>query len=134
MTPKHLLIEHMVVRWGDMDALGHVNNTQYFRYMEQARISWFDQLKISLAPGSDFGPVIVNASCNFFKPIVYPARIAISVAAGEPKRTSFPMFHRITSEDDPGLCYADGHTTVVWVDYRSGKSTPLPDWLRQLIT
>ena len=30
----------MPIRWGDMDALGHVNNTVYFRYMEQARIEW----------------------------------------------------------------------------------------------
>ena len=30
----------MPIRWGDMDAIGHVNNTVYFRYMEQARIEW----------------------------------------------------------------------------------------------
>jgi acyl-CoA thioester hydrolase len=32
------------IRWGDMDAMGHVNNTVYFRYMEQLRISWFDAM------------------------------------------------------------------------------------------
>ena len=26
------------VRWGDMDALGHVNNTVYYRYMEQRKV------------------------------------------------------------------------------------------------
>ncbi|MDB5909191.1 MAG: acyl-CoA thioesterase [Massilia sp.] len=34
----------MPIRWGDMDAMGHVNNTVYFRYFEQARISWFDEI------------------------------------------------------------------------------------------
>ena len=37
----------MPIRWGDMDAFGHVNNTVYFRYMEQVRISWFEQLGIA---------------------------------------------------------------------------------------
>ena len=40
----------MPIRWGDMDAFGHVNNTVYFRYMEQVRISWFEQ--IGLAGGN----------------------------------------------------------------------------------
>ena len=37
-------VERILIRWGDMDAMSHVNNTVYFRYMEQARISWFEQL------------------------------------------------------------------------------------------
>ena len=36
--------ERIPVRWGDMDAMGHVNNTVYFRYMEQTRICWFEKL------------------------------------------------------------------------------------------
>jgi acyl-CoA thioester hydrolase len=34
----------MPVRWGDMDAYGHVNNTVYFRYMEQVRVEWLEQM------------------------------------------------------------------------------------------
>jgi acyl-CoA thioester hydrolase len=48
-----------------MDAFGHVNNTVYFRYMEQVRISWFEQLGIAGANGEGQGPVIVNASMDF---------------------------------------------------------------------
>jgi acyl-CoA thioester hydrolase len=46
----------MPIRWGDMDAFGHVNNTVYFRYMEQARISWFEQLGIAGGNGEGQGP------------------------------------------------------------------------------
>lgn len=39
MTDKKLIhISRIKIRWGDMDAFGHVNNTVYFRYMEQTRI------------------------------------------------------------------------------------------------
>jgi len=45
MTEKKLVhVERIPVRWGDMDAMAHVNNTVYFRYMEQTRISWFEAL------------------------------------------------------------------------------------------
>jgi len=44
MARKLVHVERIPIRWGDMDAMGHVNNTVYFRYMEQARISWFDAL------------------------------------------------------------------------------------------
>ena len=42
--PAHKKLVHtlqMPIRWGDMDAMGHVNNTLYFRYLETARIAWF---------------------------------------------------------------------------------------------
>jgi len=42
---KLVHIERIPVRWGDMDAMGHVNNTVYFRFMEQTRISWFEKRK-----------------------------------------------------------------------------------------
>ncbi|MEP7084173.1 MAG: thioesterase family protein, partial [Betaproteobacteria bacterium] len=38
---KLVLLENIPIRWGDMDAMGHVNNTIYFRYMEQVRVSWY---------------------------------------------------------------------------------------------
>jgi acyl-CoA thioester hydrolase len=53
------------IRWGDMDMLGHVNNTVYLRYMEKARIDWIDTLARGQGCVAGRGPVIVNASCNF---------------------------------------------------------------------
>lgn len=41
---KHVYTVVMPIRWGDMDAMGHVNNTVYFQYLEQARIEWLRRL------------------------------------------------------------------------------------------
>jgi acyl-CoA thioester hydrolase len=64
---KKLVYECTIpMRWGDMDAMGHVNNTIYFRYLEIARVDWLQQF--NAAPGPEgAGPVIVNAFCNFYK-------------------------------------------------------------------
>ena len=50
-------VDRAPMRWGEMDALGHMNNVSYFRYFEQARISWFDSLKIDYSPASE-GPIL----------------------------------------------------------------------------
>lgn len=55
----------MPIRWGDMDAFGHVNNTVYFRYMEQARISWFEALGIAGGNGEGQGPSSSRRRWNF---------------------------------------------------------------------
>lgn len=120
------------VRWGDMDAIGHVNNTEYFRYMEHARINWFNSIGVRLAQNNQ-GPILVAASCTFLKPIVYPATVAVSVDTGQPGRSSFPVDHTIWLESDPSVKFAECQTTLVWVDYATGNSIPLPDEMRKLL-
>ncbi|HYA21171.1 MAG TPA: thioesterase family protein [Burkholderiales bacterium] len=126
---KLLWVEKIKVRWGDMDAMGHVNNAAYFRYMEQARVSWLESLKIRVG-ASRKGPVIVSANCTFIKAIVYPATLEVSVYGGEAGRSSFPIFHEIYLEDHPEVKFAEGEVTVVWIDHELGKSIPLPEELR----
>jgi acyl-CoA thioester hydrolase len=127
---KLMWVEKMKVRWGDMDAVGHVNNAVYFRYMEQARISWLESLKLGVG-GSPNGPVIVSVSCTFIKAIVHPATVEVSVYGGKPGRSSFPPYHEIYLESRPEVKFAEGEVTVVWVDHELGKSIPLPEELRK---
>jgi acyl-CoA thioester hydrolase len=112
------------IRWGDMDALGHVNNTVYFRYMEQARIEWLYALAKG-AGGYDggSGPVIVNAHCDFLAPLVYPGDVEVRMFLGDPGRTSVDSYYEIHSG---GRKFADGSSRIVWIDIASGKPVPLP--------
>ena len=57
-----LITSRMPVRWGDMDAVGHLNNTLYFRLMEQARIQWLDRLGIA---GYGFAPLRLPPDLDF---------------------------------------------------------------------
>lgn len=124
---QHLLVfqMNMPMRWGDMDAMGHVNNTIYFRYLEQLRISWFDHLKFSPNPQGQ-GPVIGNAYCHFIRELVYPGDLVLRQYRGEVGRASFESLATISRSDDPELIYAIGGARVVWVDYPQRKSLPLP--------
>ena len=130
-TPGKLVhIEHMTMRWGDMDALGHMNNTVYFRYLEQARISWFESLGVDYGQGE--GPILANISCRFRIPIVYPAELAVSLHASNARNSSFVLTSEITDRSDARL-YATGEAVMVWIDLAAAKSRPLPQWLREII-
>lgn len=123
----------MPIRWGDMDAFGHVNNTVYFRYMEQVRISWFEQLDLVGRVDDGQGPVLVNASMDFLRQLHYPGEIIGRMSVGKPGRSSFDTGFELVRADDPTTLYARGNARCVWVDYAAGKSVPLPERLRELI-
>ena len=126
-TRVHRLL--MPIRWGDMDAMGHVNNTVYFRYFEQARIAWFEAMTCPPDP-SGVGPVIISAHCTFLKQLRYPGDIEVDTLVGEFGRSSFHTIHQIRRADDPETLMAEGGSKVVWVDQRIEKSVPLPEQMR----
>jgi len=128
---KKLVFEMTIpIRWGDMDAMGHVNNTLYFRYLEIIRIEWLHSL--GGAPDRQGqGPVIVNAFCNFIRQLEYPGDILARHYVANPGRTSFDAFITLERTDEPGVLYATGGATTVWIDFPQQKSVPLPGWLRK---
>ncbi|MCY0388469.1 acyl-CoA thioesterase [Robbsia sp. Bb-Pol-6] len=121
----------MPIRWGDMDAFGHVNNTVYFRYVEQLRIDWLEASAVPMRAGQ--GPVIVTASMNFRKQLHYPGQVLCVMSAKAPGRSSIDTLYELRRSDDPDVVYADGGARIVWVDYAAGKSVSLPDVLRALL-
>ena len=122
----------LVVRWGDMDINGHVNNAVYSTYFEQARVAWFDSVVFAGHRERERGYVVARIACNFLKPITYPATLWVSAAPGKPGRTSFPLFQAIHAERPDGEKLAEAEITMVHVDRRTGKSEPLPEWLRKV--
>ena len=130
---KKLVFEMTIpIRWGDMDAMGHVNNTCYFRYLEIVRIEWMRSIGCQPDPKGE-GPVIVNAFCNFYKQFEYPGDVLMKMYAGEPGRSSFESWGTMERTDQPGVIYAAGGATTVWIDFPAQKSCPLPDWLRRIV-
>jgi acyl-CoA thioester hydrolase len=125
-SPVH--ITHIPIRWGDMDAQGHVNNAVYFRYMEQARIEWLDRARQYTGPLPEIGQVIVTATCNFVVPLTYPGTVEVRMSLGPPGRSSVESLYELWSN---GRKYADGTAKIVWIDASTLKSTPMPAALRE---
>ena len=129
-TRRLVHVESIPMRWGDMDAMGHVNNTVYFRYMEQARIAWFDALVPDRQAWSALGIVIVSTSCNFRKPLTYPGTVDVKLSVGVPGGSSVPTFYELNVGEE---LYADGVAVVVFIDMQSQKPVRIPERIRSLL-
>ncbi|HNT40536.1 MAG TPA: acyl-CoA thioesterase [Rubrivivax sp.] len=128
------LVHEMVIpiRWGDMDAMGHVNNTVYFRYFEIVRLDWLSRVRPA-DESHDRGPVIVNAYCSFLRQLEYPGAILARQYAARPGRSSVETFVTLERTDAPGVRCAEGGAKMVWRDHGAQAAVPLPDWLRALV-
>ncbi len=118
------------LRWRDLDAFNHVNNSNFMTYLEEARIRWFESL------GEDWvtdetAPLLAAVQMNYRQPIPYPGSIVVELTADRVGTSSVTLGHRITSADGRVL-HADGHVVMVWIDRRSGRPTPLPAAVRRV--
>ena len=123
----------MPIRWGDMDAMGHVNNTLYFRYLEIIRIEWLHGVGGPPDMNGE-GFVVVNAFCNFIRQLSYPGEVLARMYVANPGRSSFDSFVTLERSDEPGVLYATGGATTVWLDFPAKKTLPMPDALRQALS
>lgn len=117
------------VRWGDMDAEGHVNNTGCFRFMEETRMRWISGMGIPTVPPH---PVIVllDAACHYVRSLDYPATVEVALSAGRVGRSSLQTHYTLTHVESGKVC-AEGYATLVWYDMAQQKSVPLPEQIRK---
>lgn len=117
------------VRWGDMDAFAHVNNTVYFRYFESARIAYFDRM--GMTPGG-IGPILASTRARFRAPLTYPDRIRVGARVVDVGEDRFSTEYAVWSERLSKVA-ATGEGLVVAFDYASGSKTTLPESWREAI-
>ena len=120
------------VQWGDMDALGHVNNARYFTWFESARMALFERLRLDSQGIPEVGPILAHTSCDFLAPVTYPAELVAGTRISRLGTTSFGMDYGIR-QVSPGTerPVARGEGVIVVIDYRTGAKVPIPAELRQ---
>ena len=118
------------VRWGDMDAFGHVNNTVFFQYFESARIEYLRA--IDFTAGDGIGPILASTHCRFRRPLAFPDTVRVGARATTLETDRFSMAYRIVS-DALGEVAADGGGVVVAYDYAAGRKAGIPEAVRRRI-
>jgi acyl-CoA thioester hydrolase len=119
----------LALRWRDLDAFNHVNNSNFLTYLEEARIRWFDSLGEEWVTDK-VAPLLAAVQINYRQPIPYPSDVVVELFAERIGNTSVTLGHRIMSENG-AILYADGHVVMVWIDRASGRPTSLPDAVRR---
>jgi acyl-CoA thioester hydrolase len=123
-----------IVRWGDLDALGHVNNAVFFRYFESARIAYFDRIEFSPKSGHDgTGPILADTRCRFRRPLRYPDRLKVGARVVSLADDRFTMEYAVWSESLATVA-AIGEGVIVSFDYGEGRKVTLPEATRRALT
>ena len=123
------IVYEQKVAWGDMDAFGHVNNVQYYRYIESARIAYFDRLNVF---EQDVLTVVASSQCKYLKPVFYPDVRHIGAGIAEMRNSAIRMHYVLFSEQQQEIV-ADGEAVIVFVDKDSMKKALIPENLRKVI-
>jgi acyl-CoA thioester hydrolase len=109
------------VRWGDLDAFGHVNNSTYLIFAQEARYAWSQMLEM----------VVARAEVDFIAPI-YTGDIYIDVEIWVNKigTSSFGVTYEMKNGDE---LLAVVKTVQVTVSMDTKKSRPLNDAEREFL-
>lgn len=117
----------VALRWSDMDALGHVNNSEYLRYLEQARIEFLADAAAAGVP-RDAGLLVARHEVDYRKPLPYRREpVDVPTWIDRIGTTSFTFGHEVSAD---GVVYARARTVIVCIDDES-RPTPVPVPLRK---
>jgi acyl-CoA thioester hydrolase len=120
------------VRFGDLDAMRHLNNVAFLQFFESARIAYLTTLipgHSPIAPEGDFGLIFAECHVNYRAPAFYEEEIRTWIRPGDVARSSFKVHFEMVAEGD-GRLLAEGYGVLVGYDYAGGRATALTDDLR----
>ena len=125
------------VQWRDLDVLAHVNNAEYIKWFESARIEALRDLGLlddcGVVPTSaQVGPILGSISCRYLKPVGFPARVHIGTFPSRLGNSSFNLSYVVVL-DSTKETVAVGDSVVVNYDYATKKSAPLSVSVRSKI-
>ena len=75
---------NLAVDWGDVDSLGHVNNLALMRYVQAARVHYFESVGLPVGAGQAEGPILAHIACRFCTPLFYPDTVEVHTHAKHP--------------------------------------------------
>lgn len=121
------------VQWGDQDAFGHVNNTAAIRWLESARIAYFDQAGLhDLLTNQSVGIILASITCHYRQQLNFPDTVTVGARISRLGNTSITMEHVIHSRQ-LGQIAADGTSVVVVFDYENNHAARIPNNVRETI-
>ena len=118
------------VRFGDLDAMRHVNNAVFLRYFETARIAYLGSLQVHNPVAeveTGFGLIFAECHINYRSPVNFDEELDVALTVGDIRRSSFRLNFEMRVGDR--LC-AEGYGVMVGFDYAEGRATALPQEMR----
>ncbi|KAK0652863.1 thioesterase-like superfamily-domain-containing protein [Cercophora newfieldiana] len=135
------------IAWGEMDTFQHVNNVNYYRYAESARVNWITNFAVHVDPAhreawrdlmspKATGLIMRSLKADFKFPMVYPDKISVfhklrSLPEGNPLPSAFSLDCIVLSHQHRRIA-AKLEEDIVIYDYKAARKTSMPDFMANL--
>lgn len=121
------------IDWSEMDLFGHVNNVAFMKYVQAARVNYWELIGLSkMHEREKKGPMLASTSCAFLKPLFYPGQVEIRTSLEFMKTTSFGLRHWLLNEKEE--LAAEAHDVVVMYDFNAQSKMEIPNEIRMSIS
>jgi len=120
------------IDWSDLDVFGHVNSLSFLRYLQAARVHYWEQIGLYQSfLATRRGPMLASVRCDFRKPLFYPGCVAVRTRIAFIRTTSFGLAYTLV--DGAGDVAAEASDVMVMFDYAVGEKMPFPAVFRDRI-
>ncbi|MBN8235939.1 acyl-CoA thioesterase [Halobacillus kuroshimensis] len=117
----------VTVRFCETDMLGHVNNSNFFVYMEDSRIRFFEELKLV---GEEWNFILASAKCDFLKQVYFNQTLIIKSSVAKIGNSSFHLIQEMVEKDSQEVV-AEGSSVIVQFDFEKQRSLPFTEEMRK---
>ncbi len=120
------------IDWSEMDTYQHVNNVNFMKYMQSARVQFWEVTGLAkLYEETKKGPMLVSTKCDFKNPLFFPGNVLIKTKVEFVKNSSFGLYHQLYNDD--GVLCAEGHDVAVCFDFNKNQTFLITEDLRQIM-
>lgn len=119
----------VTVRFSETDALGHINNTSYFIYLEEARIRFIESLGFYMDT-QKWNFILASTKCDFLSQGYFNQQLVIKTYVSKIGSKSFHLNHDIFLKGTNEIV-AKGNAIMVYFNFEKQISEPLPALLRE---
>lgn len=132
IAAAHVVVD-IPVAWGEMDALNHVNNVSFFRYLETARVAFIRALGVDVSDRRrGLGFILQHAECRFRRPVNFPDTLRVTASLVSIGDDRFTLEHQVISTATDHVA-AVGRGTIVTYDYAAHAKVSIPPIVREAL-
>lgn len=128
-NPKYPIEIILRIDWCDLDIFKHVNNVMYFKYIQSARVNYWEQSKlVGMYENDGIIPMLLSTQCRYIKPMYYPGNVRVKSSITYIKNSSFGLSHMLYN--DQNECVAEAQDVMVLLDEKTQEKVTVPEDIR----
>ncbi|MDA9169194.1 acyl-CoA thioesterase [Crocinitomicaceae bacterium] len=116
------------IRYADLDALGHINNSNYLTYFEIVRVHYFNELLGKDWDWRNEGMILANSSLEFLKPLLIQHEAEVKISTLSVGTKSFELYYEISVDD---VVFCSGKSVIVAFNSVRNETIPIPSVMRE---